>query len=106
MHGWVEMEIIARGLEWGAFVIQMRPVTKECLTIITIKKMELLRFAAHVTLVGKKQGDWKNAFSEVSENILVFILGKQQICNWCCWTVQQVVGMCMWSLRWKDTQNQ
>lgn len=44
------MEIMARGLEWGGFVIQMRPVTKESITIITIKKMELLRFV-YVTLV-------------------------------------------------------
>lgn len=51
MHSRVEMEIMARGLEWGGFLIQMRPVTKESLTIITIKKMELLRLAAYVTLV-------------------------------------------------------
>lgn len=46
MHSRVEMEIMARGLEWGVIVIQMRLVTKESLTIITIKKMELLRLAA------------------------------------------------------------
>lgn len=51
MHGRVEMEIMVRGLEWGVFVIQMRSVTKESLTIITIKEIELLRLAAYVTLV-------------------------------------------------------
>lgn len=63
----------------------MRPVTKESLTIITIKKMELLRLAAYVTLVEiwlrhcrgkKKKKDWKDAFPEVNENIRVFLLGK------------------------------
>lgn len=38
----VEME---SGLRMRIFVIQMRSVTKESLTIITIKKMELVRLA-------------------------------------------------------------
>lgn len=36
---------IESGLRMRIFVIQMRSVTKESLTIITIKKMELVRLA-------------------------------------------------------------
>lgn len=43
----VEME---SGLRMRIFVIQMRSVTKESLTIITIKKMELVRLA-YVTVI-------------------------------------------------------
>lgn len=51
MHGRVEMEIMARDLEWDVFVTQIRQVTKKPLTITPINKMELLRFAAYVTSV-------------------------------------------------------
>lgn len=101
MHGRVAMEIMARHLEWGVFVTQIRQVTKESLIIIPIKKMELRRLAAYVTLVEFASGtlknkpkSWKDVFPEVNENIPIFILGKKtHICNWCCWTVEQYVGM-------------
>lgn len=51
MHGGVEMEIMARDLELGVFVTQIRQVTKESLTIAPIKKIELLRLAAYVTFM-------------------------------------------------------
>lgn len=101
MHHRVVTEIMARHLEWGVFVTQIRQVTKESLIIIPIKKMELRRLAAYVTLVEFASGtlknkpkSWKDVFPEVNENIPIFILGKKtHICNWCCWTVGQYVGM-------------
>lgn len=45
------MEIMAGDLEWDVFVTQIRQVTKESLTITPIKRMELVRLAAYVTLV-------------------------------------------------------